>query len=482
MQKQVIRLQWTMLLVALRVVGVVALCFVVLSFIAFHFTPRAYAANASLLTIAGSASSSPSTGPVGTAIIVTGSGWSVADGTPVAFGYEVNEGNTTECQTVSDSQNGTLNDGNFRGWFRWPSGTALATFQVCAMLGSSIMTVAGSFTVLSSNPPSVAISPSSISPNTSATITANNYFPAGTQVNFLWMAGNTIVDNLHSVASDTSGKATLTFTVPNFSIASGSYSINAYTGSGQPVALSSSTNFTFHALVVPPSPTPNPSPTALMTPSPTVTQSVTPTSSATVAASATATVGATATVSASPTAVNNSTASNNGDSNTGAPTTSSSDNTPLIAATIAILLGLLLSGVIAVLLIRRRQQAASEQARVIPPRMPNSVEQASWSNSQGVFMNNGAGNPNLASFVPYNPVTRPDAPLPPLNNTPTIVNMPAPPMPVPVPVGAEIRSGTVGNDIPTISASADPALDAMRREAQAGLFVAPRPFQDERSQ
>lgn len=480
MQKQANCLQWAVISVALRVVGVVTLCFVALSFIAFHSTPRAYAAGASQMVVSGSASSSPSTGPAGTTITVNGSGWGVADGTLVTFGYQV----SSSCSIVADSQTGTLSSGNFNGWFRWPSGTALNTYRVCAMLGSSVMAVAGSFSVLSPNPPSVSISPSTVSPNNQATITANNYYPAGTQVNFAWMSGNTVIDNLHSATSNTSGIATLTFTVPKFSIASGSYSINASVGSAQPPALFSSTNFTYHAPVVPPSPTPNPSPTSPPTPTPT--QGVTPT--VTTTASATATTGTTPTVSASPTAssqtpvTNGGTASgSNGGSNTGTPTSSSS-NALLVGAGVAVLIGLLLVGVVAAMLISRRRKAVRAQAKVIPPKLPISAGQVPWSNPQGVFMNNAAMAPTVANIPPlpvgvgvpagngngngYNngisPIGNPNSLLPP--QPPAWLTTP--------PSGGSAPAGTV---------PADPTLDSMRRQAQAGLFAAPRPFKDERS-
>jgi hypothetical protein len=536
MQNQTNRLQWAVILVALRVVGVgifvvVTLCFAALSFIAFHSTPRAYAASSSFRMITGSISSSPSTGPAGTTIAVSGSGWGGADGTPVSFGYEVYSG----CQTVSDAQDSSLSSGSFSGWFRWPSGTALNTFRVCALLGN-VMEVAGSFSVLSSSPPSVSISPSTLAPNTQATITASNYYPAGTQVNFSWMSGNTVVDNVNSVVSNTSGIAILTFTVPNFSISSGSYSINASAGGGQPPTLFSSTNFTYHPPVVPPSPTPNPSPTPSPMPSTTTTPGVTPT--ATAIASTTATTGATPTVGASPTvlssqtpAPNSTNSGNNGGSNTGTPATDSSGNMLLIGG-LAVLLGALLLGLVAALLMSRSRKAA--RAKALPSAVPNSPGQVRWANPQGVFMNNGAmlpplnnglpvnnglpGSPNAASYPPYNPVSGPDMFSPQANNMPAMSDSP-----VPVPVGAGtfaangnaiapagnpispppmslpplplqppawltnsssggIVPGAGGNPNPTIAAPADPALDSMRRQAQAGLFVAPRAFKDERSQ
>jgi hypothetical protein len=518
MQNQAHRLQWAVLRVALRIVGVVTLCFAALSFIAFNSTPRAYAAGPSSMAVSGSAASSPFSGPTGTTITVTGSGWGMPDGTPVTFGYQI----YSSCSNVADSQSGSLSSGNFSGWFRWPSGTALNTFQVCAVLGmGNLIAVAGSFTVLSSNPPSVSIAPSILSANNQATVTASNYYPAGTQVNFLWMSGNTVVHNLNSAISNTSGIAVLTFTVPNSSIASGSYTINASASDGQQITLSSSTNFTFHAPIVPPSPTPNPSPT----PSPAATQSVTSTATTMAQASATPTTGATPTVSASPTvassqtpATNGTTTGNNDGSNTGTPDTSSS-NTLLIGAAVAVLLGLLLAGALVALLVSRRRKAASAQAMAIPPGIPNSDEQVPWSNPWGIFMNNGAmasplnnsgtDNLNAASYPPYGQVSRPGVFMPQADNMPAMANMPVvvgagiaagnrngmspngsltrptsqplqPPGWLTSPPSGSFAPGTVGNQ--AMTTPADPALDAMRQQAQAGLFVAPRPYKDERSQ
>ena len=125
------------------------------------------------------------------------------------------------------------------------------------------------------------------------------------------------------------------------------------------------------------------------------------------------------------------------------------------------------------------------------------------------------GNPNIASYPLYNPASTP-AMFPPQANNMTA--MPMSPMPVPVGAGTVagngnaiaptgnpnlmppipqspqppawltnsssggIAPGTGGNINPNIAAPADPSLDAMRRQAQAGLFAAPRPFKDERSQ
>ncbi|HEU0001968.1 MAG TPA: LPXTG cell wall anchor domain-containing protein [Ktedonobacteraceae bacterium] len=490
MQNQVNRLQWAVILVALRVVGVVAVCVATLSFSAFHATPHAYAADASLRFVSGSISSFPAVGPAGTVITVAGSGWGDPDGTAVTFGY-VAVANSSTCTIVTNAQNGSLGSGSFTGSFPWPTGTALSTYPVCAMIGTT-MAVAGNFSVISSTPPptAVSISPSILSPNIQATITASNYYPAGMQVNFSWMSGNTVIDNLNSATSDANGMAVLNFTVPSLSIASGSYTINASVGSGQTAMLPGSTSFTYNAPVLPPSPTPRPSPSPTPKPTPAPTQTttpgITPTTKATAGVTATttttATTGTTPTVSASPTVASSQVAATNGTtpgssngSNTDTPATGSSDKTILIVAGLVVLLGLL-AGVVGIWLVIRNRKAASALA-TLSPAVSNNPWQASWSNARSGFMNEGAMPPVLYNNPAANANANTTMFQPQANNMPATTNMPAP---MPVPAGAGTSTG-YGNWHPPITVPADPALDAMQRRAQEGLFAAPRPFQDERS-
>lgn len=492
MQNQVNRLQWAVILVALRVVGVVALGVATLSFIMFHFAPHAYAADASLRFVSGSISSFPSVGPAGTVITVAGSGWAEPDTTTVSFGYEAAA--NASCTLVAGSQNGSLSNGSFTGSFPWPTGTVSSTYPVCAVIETTPPTtvVAGNFSVFSSPPPavSVSISPAILSPNIQVTITASNYYPAGMQVNFSWMSGNTLIENLNSATSDANGMAVLSFTVPSLSITSGSYTINAFVGSGQAAMLPSSTSFTYNAPVAPPSPTPRPSPSPTPTPKPTpaptqtttsgITPTVTAAASATATTTTTATTGTTPTVSASPTVASSQVAATNGTtpgssngSNTDTPATGSSDKTIVIVAGLVVLLGLL-AGLVGVWLVIRNRKAASALA-AIPPVMSSNPWQASWSNSRSGFMNEGTTPPVLYN----NPAANANTTMfhPQVNNMPATTNMPAP---MPVPAGAGTSTGN-GNWHPPITVPADPALDAMQRRAQEGLFAAPRPFQDERS-
>ncbi|HLX57987.1 MAG TPA: transmembrane domain-containing protein [Ktedonobacteraceae bacterium] len=496
MQNQAHRMRAALVRVALRVVGVASLCFVALSLLALHSAASTYATSG-LLSADGTVMNSPYSGPVGATIAVSGSGWTdEANGTMVSFGYMVG----SDCFIVTDAQNGTFQNSAFSGWFRWPEGTALGTYRVCAVFGKTTA-LAGRYTVLSSSPPGVTISPSTLSTNQPATITASNYFPAGTQVNFLWVtSNNTVVDILNSSFSDVGGVATMNFTTPNnMSIASGSYLIQAYAGSGQPPTLFASTNFTYNIATAQPSPTPDPASSPSATPSPAPTQNATITTTPTTQASATAAAGATPTAGPTQTVGSNQTptsngvpSGNNGGSSTGGSTTSSS-NTLLLVAGVVGVLALLIAGLVLASILRRRRKATWRQMTGIPPSLPNSAATLPWANPQGVFMNNGnmpsnmsngaMGNPNAGTYMPYAPYSGPGMAAPQANNMPVMANSPMKStMPAWLATSPSGRAtpGAAGNG--TMVAPDDPALDAMRRQAQSGLFVTPRSFKDERSQ
>src|SRR5437588_408705 len=110
MQKQTNQTQWgaSALLVVrgASIVGIVMLCLAVLFFTAFRSHVFAVSNSGT-----GSATSGPTSGPVGTTITVNGTGWSEADGKQASFGYMSN----SNCSTVADSQTGTLQGGKFNG-------------------------------------------------------------------------------------------------------------------------------------------------------------------------------------------------------------------------------------------------------------------------------------------------------------------------------------------------------------------------------
>ena len=77
----------------------VMLCLVVSLYLVASYVSPAFAARNDVPSI----SSSPSAGPVGAVVTVSGSGWFVPDGTPVAFGFSTG----FDCNIVSDAQPGT---------------------------------------------------------------------------------------------------------------------------------------------------------------------------------------------------------------------------------------------------------------------------------------------------------------------------------------------------------------------------------------
>ena len=290
MQKQTNQTQWgasalPVVRVA-RIVGIVMLCLAALFFTAFRSHVFAVSNSGT-----GSATSGPTSGPVGTTITVNGTGWSEADGKQASFGYMSN----SNCSTVADSQTGTLQGGKFNGWFRWSQRTPLGTYTVCVTVAGTIA-IAGSFNELSTSPPQVSVSPGTLVERQQATITASNYYPQGTTVNFNWVSlSNQVEFGINGTTSDSNGMAKVNFIVPVTSMESGPYMIEAIVGSGQPPTLSSSVNFIYNAPAVRPSPTPGRTPSPTPSPTATPTADPTPANTPTVQASTTAATGATPT-------------------------------------------------------------------------------------------------------------------------------------------------------------------------------------------
>ncbi|HLI68341.1 MAG TPA: hypothetical protein VKV19_01165 [Ktedonobacteraceae bacterium] len=232
--------------------------------------PTAFALAASHLAtgyVGGTFSSSPSQGPVGAVIVVNGSGVNLPDGTQVDFGYIAD---FPTCTAATDSQPGVVHDGAFSGWFRWPSGTGTGTFMLCAAAAGSnqpFFLRGASYDVLSASAPHVSLAPATLDAGKQATVSGTNFLPGGTRVNLAWKApggGQSI--SLGSVASDETGAFTQTFTVPSKS-STGTYTLVATAGSGQPPTLSASTSVPVNGItiVAVPTPTAQPSPTAVPT-------------------------------------------------------------------------------------------------------------------------------------------------------------------------------------------------------------------------
>jgi len=219
----------------------------------FFFAPSPHASAASPILVR-HLTSSPSQGPVGAVIVVTGSGMSSPDGTQIDLGYSTDFSN---CNAATDSQPGVVQDHAFSGWFRWPTGTGTGNFEVCAAVhGSNSPFFVGTYRVLSATPPQISIAPTVPSAGQQATITGANFLPAGTSVKLVWPAANGLPSTLlATVTSDNNGAFSQAITVPAHAI-TGTYSVEALAGSGQPPTMSDTTTFRVNGIVITAVPTP----------------------------------------------------------------------------------------------------------------------------------------------------------------------------------------------------------------------------------
>jgi hypothetical protein len=241
------------------------LCFSVMFYSTVHFVTPVHAQRVSTT---GSISSSPSSGPVGTTISVSGSGWSEPDGKKISLGYMIE----SYCSIVPNEQASAFKSGSFSGSLHLPNGTPLGVYSICATFDSTTA-VANTFTVLTESSPQINISLAIQAGVQQATITGSNYFPAGTTVNLFWETTNgSVIFTITPAVSNNNGLISRTFTVPT-TIASGSYKIVANVA--QQPTLSSSATFTYNALT--PTPTPTPSPTPIPASDPTPISNPTPT-------------------------------------------------------------------------------------------------------------------------------------------------------------------------------------------------------------
>lgn len=432
--------------------------------------------------IVGSVESSPSSGPVGAIITVSGAGWSEADGTQVSFGYMIAD----NCSIVADSQVGTLSGGSFSGWFRWPVGTALAMYTVCAVIGSTTAT-ANTYTLLSASAPQVSISPTTLTAGTQATIRGSNYFPAGTIVQLSWQSMSGSVDfSINPATSNSNGSISRTFTVPTTTLASGSYMIVAIVGGGHPSTLSSLATFAYNA------PAPKPSPTPSPRPDPTPTQNLAPT--------ATATVGTTPTGDSATPAVTQNTGqipTSNTTGNTGGTTAINLQSRMVQIVAVAVSLVLLIA-ILATVLLTRRRKAHSRPAtgREIPGTAP--ATNGLLSSQNGLGSNSALVNGKLfpvadgpispipswstlpghngsISSVPIGQMFPTNNGMPPMGKLSTQLSpaqMQYSPYIHLLHQSAGESAGAVANGSAT--AADDQTLEAIKRQVQMGLFAAPR--------
>ncbi len=229
--------------------------------------------------------SSPLIGPVGAVITVSGSNLSYPDGTPIQIGYITYQPVMVPvCTPVTNGQSSPVQNQAFSGWFRWPTSTGTGTFQVCVLVnGSSTPIDANGYSVISASPPQVTVAPTIPSVGKQATVSGANFLPGGSSVKLFWRSANGGSPlALGTVTSDATGAFTQTFTVPD-KLSTGSYSVTASSGSGQPAVLGASTTFHVNGITIAAVPTP----TAQASPTPTVSPTVSATATATAQASPT---------------------------------------------------------------------------------------------------------------------------------------------------------------------------------------------------
>lgn len=261
---------------AWRVVCVVGVFLPLLAALFFLASPPAFAAPH--LFVARNITSSPSQGPAGAVIVVTGSRLTSPDGTQIDLGYSTNFSN---CVAATETQPGIVQNGAFSGWFRWPASTGTGDFEVCASVhGSNSPFFVGMYQVLSATPPQITIAPSTPGAGKQAMVTGANFLPAGTSVRLVWPAANGLPSvSLGTATSDNNGAFSQAITVPAHAI-SGTYSLEALAGTGQPPTMSASTTFHVNGIVIVAVPTPTVSASPTAAPSPTTAATSTVTSNA----------------------------------------------------------------------------------------------------------------------------------------------------------------------------------------------------------
>ncbi len=283
--------------------AVLVLCFAALLF-ASLLQSRAAPTYAQMF-IPNTAMSSPTSGPVGTVIDVTGTiggGTPPSIGTPVIFGYSTKIDCSGMNVAPSSSHPMLQANGSFSGWFSWPGGAEVnVQYYVCAQ-ANNVMVAASGFEVLSTSPPSVSVDHSSYNIGDTMVITGNDFYTSS-QVTLTLEStsgNNTLI--LSKTPADFQGFLNVNIKAPSDII--GTVEIVATVGSGTPPTLkATSDQFTIHNKKTKASaaPTPTPKPTPTHTATPTAVGTATPTPAAAATATPTLAAQANPTTAPSPT-------------------------------------------------------------------------------------------------------------------------------------------------------------------------------------
>ncbi len=397
-------------------------CVLLAGLLIFLLTPLFFVslppvAAASLVFAKNAFTVSPTQGPVGAVIVVSGTGLLIADGTRVDLGYTTDD---QTCNIVGGGRTGTAQDGAFRGWFRWPASTGTGTFGVCATVGSFTFKV-GSYQVLSASAARIVVTPTTPKAGKQATVSGSNFLPGGVSVRLIWRStngGSSTV--LGTTVASASGRISYNFTVPARS-STGNYTLTATVGSGSPSTLSASATFHVNGITI------------VAVPTPVVHAS--PTAAATVPAKASATTR----------------------SATTPPATAESGQASKTGLFVSIALGgtlvILLSLGAGVLVVRRQRQLAGLQDPVSGPLL--------WPEATSMVTHSGPVS-GPGAVTPWPGVMYPGGNSP--VGSPGMEYMPPP---------RNTAPQTMLNK--AITVPFDPGLVEAMREAQVSLFATPRP-------
>lgn len=134
-------------------------------------------------------------GPAGTHVTILGGGFSAADGKKISIGlgkgndiFGINPAPSPTFRTQSHKSTGataTISGGSFIVSFAWPSGLSTGHWSACAYIASTGMPAGGAagntnnaaFNCTSPNRPKLSVSPATILPGTTITVTGQGWLP-----------------------------------------------------------------------------------------------------------------------------------------------------------------------------------------------------------------------------------------------------------------------------------------------------------------
>jgi hypothetical protein len=226
-------------------------------------------------------------GPVGAHLTVEGANWPASTILTIWPAPDANTCAQQQQQPPGYAGQITVNGaGNAQGSYDWPSAAheVNRTYILCAVDGaaSNITTTQSNgidtYTVLAANPPSLAISPSTLTqgqPNNALTVRGKNWLPQqALTVTICSDASNCATSQVanQTTASAQDGTFEITIPVPS-TTAAGSYFVQAVSANNALTAPPANTPAQLTISTPTPTPTPTPSPTPTPTPTPPSTSS-----------------------------------------------------------------------------------------------------------------------------------------------------------------------------------------------------------------